>query len=195
MSALFDLKIPIFWDEGQPEINYKSFKFSVSGLVGNSHTYYTDELYNLSKDKISARLTSVTRWSVRLEWEGISGINFLKIAEPLPEALYVKFVSYGEKYFTVVPLDVLKASHSLIATRANGEALPVEYGGPVRALFPQLWGYKSAKSIVKAEFVKDYCKGYWESRGYSDSADIQKTKIFDINAKTTKFHNGGEVKW
>jgi len=195
MSNLFGLEIPIFWDEGQPEINYESFEFSITGFVHNPHTYFKDELHKLSNDKLSARLTSVTRWSVRLEWEGILGINFLKLAEPAPDALYVKFVSYGEKYFTVVPLNALKAPHALIATKANGETLPVEYGGPVRALFPQLWGYKSAKSIVRAEFVRDYSKGYWESRGYSDSAEIQKTKLYDVNTKETKYHTGGEVEW
>ena len=195
MSSLFDLGIPIFWDEGQPEIDYASFKFSISGFVKNPHTYGIDELYGLSKSKVSARLTSVTRWSVRLNWEGISGKDFLSLAEPTTEALYVKFISYGEKYFTVVPLEALKISHALLATKANGKVLPVEYGGPIRVFLPQLWGYKSAKSIVTAEFVSTYYKGYWESRGYSDSAEIQKTKLYDVNTKTTKYHNGGEVEW
>ena len=29
----------------------------------------------------------------------------------------------------------------------------MEYGGPARALFPQLWGYKSAKSLVAVDFL------------------------------------------
>ena len=44
---------------------------------------------------------------------------------------------------------------------------------PVRGLCPYLWGYKSAKSVVKVEFTDTYASGFWEVRGYPDEAHIE----------------------
>ena len=73
-----------------------------------------------------------------------------------------------------------------MALAADGEELPVEYGGPVRALFPQLWGYKSAKSIIAIDFLDHDEDGYWETRGYPGDASIPATKLFDINTRATR---------
>ncbi len=64
----------------------------------------------------------------------------------------------------------------------------MEYGGPVRVVFPQLWGYKSAKSIVAVDFLDRDEDGYWETRGYPGDAAISATKLFDINARATRNH-------
>ncbi len=195
MEKIFSYDIPIFWDEGKPEINYDSYTLEVMGEIENKITLKKEDIEGLCEDVISCRLTSVTRWSVRLNWGGILCKKFLDIVKPSDNARYVKFVSYGEKYFTVVPIEALKYERAIIATRAEGDRLPVEYGGPVRVVFPQLWGYKSAKSIVRIVFQGSYEQGYWEQRGYDDAAEIVASKIFDVNEKKTKFHGGGEVLW
>ena len=73
--------------------------------------------------------------------------------------------------------------------------MALEYGGPVRAVFPQLWGYKSAKSLVAVDFLPAYESGYWEQRGYEGDARITATKLYDLNSRTTRAHAGGEVTW
>ena len=83
----------------------------------------------------------------------------------------------------------------MIALQAEGEDLPVEYGGPVRAVFPHLWGYKSAKSIIAVDFLDRYELGYWETRGYEGDAHITATKLHDLNSAQTRYHGGGEVEW
>ena len=195
MEDLFELKIPIFWNEGKPEIDFKNYKLSIVGLVKRALDFSLLQLEKRAKDSVSARLTSVTRWSVRLNWEGILCKSLLNEVKPLKNARFVKFVSYGRKYFTVVPIEAMYHERAIIALAANNAKLPVEYGGPVRVVFPQLWGYKSAKSIVEISFQERYEKGYWESRGYDDSAEILPTKVYDINAGKTKFNEGGEVLW
>jgi DMSO/TMAO reductase YedYZ molybdopterin-dependent catalytic subunit len=65
----------------------------------------------------------------------------------------------------------------------------------VRAVFAHLWGYKSAKSLVGIEFLDHYESGWWERRGYEGDARIPATKLFDLNAGQTRFHDGGEVPW
>ena len=87
------------------------------------------------------------------------------MARPEPGARFARFTSYGGHYTTAVPLAALDHPHALVALAAEGEELPVEYGGPARALFPQLWGYKSAKSIIAIDFLDHDEDGYWESAG------------------------------
>ncbi|HQB98649.1 MAG TPA: molybdopterin-dependent oxidoreductase, partial [Candidatus Cloacimonadota bacterium] len=74
------------------------------------------------------------------------------------------------------------------------EYLSEDYGGPIRALIPYLWGYKSAKSIVRIELMGYYVPGFWELRGYTDSAEIEAGLCRDINdGGALKNIPGGEV--
>ena len=45
-----------------------------------------------------------------------------------------------------------------------------EHGGPVRMITPQLYAWKGAKWIRKIEFRVHDRPGFWEERGYSNSA-------------------------
>jgi DMSO/TMAO reductase YedYZ molybdopterin-dependent catalytic subunit len=49
--------------------------------------------------------------------------------------------------------------------------LPREHGGPVRMITPKLYAWKGAKWIRKIEFLAEDRKGFWEVRGYSNSAE------------------------
>ncbi len=195
MARLADLKIPVFWAEGQPVIEREGFLLRIGGLVESPRAIGLPELASLATDTVSCRLTSVTRWSVRLTWKGILARRLVELARPARGAAFVKFTSYGEHYFTVVPLAALDHPHAIVALWAEDEELPVEYGGPVRAVFPQLWGYKSAKSIVAVDFQEGDEPGYWESRGYGGDAAITATKLNDLNTRQGRHHPGGEVAW
>ena len=75
-----------------------------------------------------------------------------------------------------------------------GVFLEEDYGGPVRVFCPYLWGYKSAKSVVKIELMDHYEPGFWELRGYSDFGKIKAGKVIDINdARKVKKIPDGEV--
>ena len=76
---------------------------------------------------------------------------------------------------------------SILAHSYEDEYLSEDYGGPVRAFIPYLWGYKSAKSVVRIELMDYYVPGFWELRGYTDSAEIEAGACRDIN-------DGGKVK-
>ena len=53
----------------------------------------------------------------------------------------------------------------------QGEPLPREHGGPVRMITPKLYAWKGTKWIRKIEFLDRDRKGFWEVRGYSNSAE------------------------
>lgn len=195
MGTLQQLGIPVFWAEGKPLVDPQKHSLLIDGLVEAPAEYAMEELRRLSTDAVSCRLTSVTRWSVRLSWEGILFHRLLSMIRPSPQAAFVKLVSHGGEYETTVRIEDLRHPRAVLAVAAEGEPLPIDYGGPVRAVFPQLWGYKSAKSVVRIAFLDSYERGYWESRGYADTAEIEASRIHDINAGTTRSHAGGEILW
>src|SRR5262249_9092810 len=52
----------------------------------------------------------------------------------------------------------------------NGVALPPEHGYPLRIFIPGKYGMKQPKWITEIEFVDREFTGYWEARGWSNSA-------------------------
>ena len=50
-------------------------------------------------------------------------------------------------------------------------AWPREHGGPVRMITPKLYAWKGAKWIRKIEFLAEDRPGFWEVRGYSNTAE------------------------
>ena len=58
----------------------------------------------------------------------------------------------------------------LLVHTADGAPLPVDHGGPVRVITPQLYAWKGAKWIKRLELMIEDKLGFWEERGYSNTA-------------------------
>jgi len=182
VSRLKELRTPIFWAEGHPgKLNRESWVIEVSGLCANPKTFTWQELIALPKSIADARLTSVTRFSVRGRWGGVKVADLLDAVQADPATQYVRFWSYRMIYDTSIPVEVALCERTLLAYEFDGEYLEEDYGGPVRGFCPYLWGYKSAKSVVKVELLDRYISGFWEQRGYPDDAPITAGKVRDMN--------------
>lgn len=195
MHKLAKLKTPIFWAEGHPgKLDRESWTIEVTGLCDNPDTLSWQELQSLPKSLAEGRLTSVTRWSVRGNWGGVKLSDILAHVKARPEVRYVRFWSIGMVYDTSIPIDIARMEKTLLAWEFDSELLTEDYGGPVRAFVPYLWGYKSAKSVVKIELLDRYIPGFWEQRGYTDDAEIEAGPCRDINdGGRMKQIPGGEV--
>jgi DMSO/TMAO reductase YedYZ molybdopterin-dependent catalytic subunit len=194
MSKLRDMNTPIFWAEGHPgPLPAEGWEVQVGGLVENPLTLTYKELLALPRSIADARLTSVTRWSVRGEWGGVRLSDLFALVTPQPQAAHVQFTSHREIYTTCIPLDVALLERTLLAYEFDGEPLDADYGGPVRALCPYLWGYKSAKSVVAVTLVDRSIPGYWEVRGYPDAALIKAGRVHDVNTHRWRHIPDGEV--
>jgi len=182
VSRLKELRTPVFWAEGHPgKLNREGWVIEVSGFCANPRTFTWQELIALPKSIADARLTSVTRFSVQGKWGGVKVADLLNVVQADPETQYVRFWSYRMIYDTSIPIEVALRERTLLAFEFDGETLEEDYGGPVRGFCPYLWGYKSAKSVVKVELMDRYMSGFWEQRGYPDDALITAGKVRDIN--------------
>jgi len=182
VSRLQELRTPVFWAEGHPgKLNREGWVIDVSGFCASPRTFTWQELIALPKSIADARLTSVTRFSVRGKWGGVKVADLLDAVEAGPEAQYVRFWSYRMIYDTSIPIEVALRDRTLLAYEFDSEYLEEDYGGPVRGFCPYLWGYKSAKSVIKIELIDRYLSGFWEQRGYPDDALITAGKVRDMN--------------
>jgi DMSO/TMAO reductase YedYZ molybdopterin-dependent catalytic subunit len=81
----------------------------------------------------------------------------------------------ADGYTTSLPWALVKERQLILAYKANEIVLPAEMGYPFIVVAEDKLGYKWARWVTKIELSdnKDY-KGYWESRGYTNEANIQK---------------------
>jgi DMSO/TMAO reductase YedYZ molybdopterin-dependent catalytic subunit len=113
----------------------------------------------------------VTGWSVfDAEFTGVRVRELADRAGVKPSARYVIFEA-AHGYTANVRLAEALAPEVLVAHRLDGTPLPREHGGPLRAVVPSLYFWKSAKWLTGIRFVARDQPGYWETRGYHNRAD------------------------
>ncbi|OYR56923.1 molybdopterin-dependent oxidoreductase [Halorubrum halodurans] len=98
-----------------------------------------------------------------------TGVEFAEIAERA-DADHVMFHAL-DGYTTDLPLEECTRDGVLLAYGYDGEDLPPDHGGPVRVVTPHKYAYKGAKWVSGVEFLTERELGYWEKRGYSDTAN------------------------
>lgn len=192
MSILSRLETPIFKAEGIPKIDEERFRLHIRGLVEAEAVFSLQEIMAMPFTRLNARLTSVSGWSVRADWDGVRWSDFMAQVQLKPEARHVTFVSAGV-YATSIPVIQLN-DRVMLVYAVGGEPLEREYGGPLRLLVPHLWGYKSCKWLSDIEFTGNERGGFWEDRGYTRSGTIEPGMTMDVNTRTQRpIKGGGEV--
>jgi DMSO/TMAO reductase YedYZ molybdopterin-dependent catalytic subunit len=112
----------------------------------------------------------VTGWSrLDVPWRGVRFATVAALAEPEDDAEFVLCHAH-DSYTTNLSLAEALKDDVLLVHGADGQPLPREHGGPVRLITPQLYAWKGAKWIKRIEFLRRDQRGFWELRGYSNSA-------------------------
>ncbi len=153
-----------------PDIKASDWTLTVNGLCGNPKIYKLDELKKLGETTDVSDFHCVTGWSqFNMKW---NGVLFSKIAADCLVDAKAQFVwiESSDNYTTNLPLTEALKYDVLIAYDVNDQPLPPEHGGPVRMITPQLWAWKGAKWIKSITFMAEDRRGFWEERGYSNSA-------------------------
>ena len=76
----------------------------------------------------------------------------------------------ADGYYTGLPADELLRKENFLPYLMNGVPLPPEHGFPLRIFIPGKYGMKQPKWITELEFLDHETPGYWEIRGWSNSA-------------------------
>lgn len=159
--------------KGPQDVDVKGYQLKITGLVSNPTSYTYDEVIggNQNYRKV-VTLDCVEGWSVTILWEGVLVRDLLAEANPLSDAKVIIFHAY-DGYTTSLPLDYITDNNILMAYKMNGVTLPPERGFPFQLVAESKWGYKWIKWITEIELSDNVnYRGYWESRGFSNDADL-----------------------
>lgn len=113
----------------------------------------------------------VTGWS-RFDCR-FRGLPFSVLTEHVglnDDATHVLFHAY-DGYTTDLSLSDCLHEGVLLAWELDGEPLSGAHGGPLRVVTPHKYAYKGAKWLSGIEILTEPKRGYWEQRGYSESAN------------------------
>lgn len=154
-----------------PEIPTEQWTLQIHGKVENPVTLDWPSLQALPPFEDVSDFHCVTTWSqFDMAWRGVAFLTLAELVRPKKEATHVYFKSY-DGYTVNNPLDVCLDDDVLIAHTWNGQPLPKEHGGPARVIIPKRYAWKGAKWVKEIIFLDRDLLGYWELRGYSNTAD------------------------
>lgn len=161
-----------------PELDLKSWRLEIGGLVHNPFTLTWDELLALPQVDDVSDFHCVTTWSrYDNHWRGVRFSTLAERAVPKEDAAFVFCTGYDHMpgsdipYTTNLPLARAIEDDVLLVHTWEGHPLPIEHGGPLRMITPKLYAWKGTKWIRKIEFLPRNQRGFWELRGYSNSAE------------------------
>ena len=152
------------------------WEVEVSGLVNKPTTFSSEDLVQQFKpEERTYRLRCVEAWSMVIPWVGFPLSRLLNEVAPKSEARYVKFTTamrpkempglknrwYQWPYVEGLRLDEAMNDLVILATGIYGKDLLPQNGAPVRLVVPWKYGFKSIKSIVSIELVKDQPRSLW----------------------------------
>ena len=158
---------------GTQYINQSTYRLSITGLVNQPLKYTYDQVVN-SHQPIQrvVTLNCVEGRSATILWEGIQVNDLLNDAGINSQATVVIFKAF-DGYTTALPLDYVVQNHIMIAYKMNNVTLTPEIGWPFMVVAQDQYGYKWAKWLTEIEVSSDTgYLGYWESRGYSNDANV-----------------------
>jgi len=164
-------ELPVLHVGSVPVFDQASWTFEVYGLVERPLKLSWGDFLSLPRYTSVSDFHCVEGWS-RLDnkWEGVSLRTIVEMVEPKVEARFCTIECEGG-YTTSLPIEDLIDEDVLLAYRLNDGELSPEHGGPLRLVVPKKYAYKSAKWVRRIKFTEQQELGYWEKRGYSDTAD------------------------
>ena len=162
----------------QPDVATKNWTLEVGGLVENPVTLDWAAFLALPQVDDVSDFHCVTTWSrYDNHWRGVRFRTIAELVVPRDEARHVLCTGYDVMpgtfipYTTNLPLARAIEDDVLLVHTWEGRPLPREHGGPVRMITPKLYAWKGAKWIRRIDFLAEDRKGFWEIRGYSNTAE------------------------
>jgi DMSO/TMAO reductase YedYZ molybdopterin-dependent catalytic subunit len=161
-----------------PSVPLERWMLEVGGLVENPLRLSWQEFLALPQVEDVSDFHCVTTWS-RFDnrWKGVRFRTIAELAVPQEAARFVLCTGSDMAPGTTIPyttnLALARALEDdvLLVHTWEGRPLPREHGGPCRMITPKLYAWKGAKWIRRIDFLAEDQPGFWEVRGYSNTAE------------------------
>jgi len=147
------------------------------GEVEKKFVIGIDELIRkMSLEERVYRHRCVEAWSMTVPWTGFAMKELIDLARPLSGAKYVRMetfhmpdVARGQRaswypwpYSEALTMAEATNELAFMVTGAYGKPLAKQFGSPLRLHVPWKYGFKSVKSIVRFNFVRQRPTTFWE---------------------------------
>lgn len=160
-----------------PSVDASRWRLRLTGLVNNELTFSLDDLKGMPSVEQATLLTCVSNQvggnlignSI---WTGVR-LRDLLIRAGVREGAQEVILRAADNYSDSFPLEAALRDSTLVAYLQNGEPLTRAHGFPVRILVPDIYGMKNVKWLTEIELSDTEYLGYWQTRGWSDSAIIK----------------------
>lgn len=153
-----------------PQIPMDMWRLTIDGEVENPIVLKWDDVMALPQTEDTSDFHCVTTWSkLNMNWQGVSLLDIAALVQPKATATHIMCYGY-DTYTTNVAIEEALKPDVLLAHTVEGEPLALEHGGPLRMITPQLYAWKGSKWIKRIEFLSANKLGFWEERGYSNTA-------------------------
>jgi hypothetical protein len=142
----------------------------VDGSVQHPLNLTLDEIAAMPKTTVNATLYCVGTPDRSLEngnWAGVRLAFLLENAGVSPDAIKIAFYA-KDGYTTDLTITQAEQENIILAYEKDGMPLPEN----LRLVVPGRWGYKWISQVDRIELVNYDFKGFYESSGYSDNAEV-----------------------
>jgi DMSO/TMAO reductase YedYZ molybdopterin-dependent catalytic subunit len=161
-----------------PAVSRSDWRLEIVGLCENPITLDWEAFMALPQVDDVSDFHCVTTWShMDNRWRGVRFRSLAELAVPASEARFVLCTGSDHMPGTRIPytvnLPLARAVEEdvLLVHTWEGQPLPREHGGPCRMITPKLYAWKGAKWVRRIAFLAEDEPGFWETRGYSNSAE------------------------
>jgi DMSO/TMAO reductase YedYZ molybdopterin-dependent catalytic subunit len=162
--------------DSMPRFDPRSWRLRIDGLVAKPRELGYEELLRLRRAEQTSDFHCVTGWTVKdVRWAGVRFHDLLALAQPLPQAHALRFVSAEHPYEDALTLDQALRQDALLAYEMDGRPLSRPHGAPARVVLPAMYGYKNVKWVERIELVAHASDGFWEKLGYDRNAWVGRT--------------------
>jgi DMSO/TMAO reductase YedYZ molybdopterin-dependent catalytic subunit len=157
--------------KGPQQVNPETYRLTITGLVETPQSLTYQRILKLPIQKRAITLHCVEGWTERLLFEGVRLKDLLDQAKPRPEVYTVIFYA-ADGYSSSLSYKEVLHRDLLLAAKINGRTLDAKRGFPFQVVAESKLGYKWVKWVTRIELTDKPYKGYWESRGYDNEADL-----------------------
>jgi DMSO/TMAO reductase YedYZ molybdopterin-dependent catalytic subunit len=166
-----------------PELAREDWRLAIGGAGDAPFSLGYDELLALPRVDQTSTLQCISNevgnyLIGNCVWNGVRLADLLEQAGVQAGVIDIKLTA-AEGYTESIPLETARDPRTLIVYGIDGEALAVNHGFPARLIVPGLYGEKNVKWLTGIEAVREDYQGYWQQRGWTDTAIIETTSVFD----------------
>lgn len=166
-----------------PRVDPTSYRLTIDGAVAQPISLTLTELLLRPRVEQTSTLECISNevggdLIGNCRWVGTPLADLLQAADPQRSAQRIAL--YGaDGYVDSIGLEDALKPTTLLVYGVDDVPLSVPHGYPVRLIVPNIFGMKNVKWLHRIEVVEHDFRGYWQERGWSQSAIVRTTSVID----------------